>query len=151
MFDAAARPNAAMSRDEGGVRRTTARSREQCGIAQRGTDRVPDRRPRVDAGSNAGAHTRTRNAGSARSSGSAGAGGGSADRQHVAIRIGRNGRRGADVLLEASREVQRSGGGDERGLGREVMADQAVVVIMLRTMVVVLIAVARLRMLVVSC
>ena len=129
----------------------TAMNCEQCGIPQRRADRVPDRRQMVVSGSNTGAHRHTRNTGSVRSGGSAGAGGRSANRQHVLIRIGYHDRRDADTVLDAGREVQRSGGGHERGLSREVMADQAVVVIMLRTVVVVLIAVARLRMLVVGC
>lgn len=146
MIDAAAHPNVAPSQVEG-VRRMTAMNCEQCGIPQRRADRVPDRRQMVVSGSNTGARRRTRNTGSVRSGGSAGAGGRSANRQHVLIRIGYHDRRDADTVLDAGREVQRSGGGHERGLGREVMADQAVVVIVLRTMVVVLIAVARLGML----
>lgn len=92
------------------------------------------------------AQARTSDERSAGCGGSAVAGRWAADRQHVAVSTGRDRRRDADTVLDAGRQVQRGGGGHQCGLGREVMADQAVVVIVPGTVVVVLIPVARLRM-----
>lgn len=49
-------------------------------------------------------------------------------------------------MLDAGRKIERSSGSDQRGLRREVVTDQTVVVIMRRTVVVMLVRFSRLRM-----